>query len=250
MLREWQEERDYSELEKPTDARIRRQSWVGALQEEFIGSINKKGNFESRKITSSPYGWKSHSFATAKGDSDRFKLMFPDSTIAKGYCQCDSEFQCSEVIKYGIAYHLKKQLIYDVKNVPYSFVFDETINSQVKKAILWVCDLLVQKVWSYCSFMVWIVIFWIKWNSWTLIPSSCFIFGWMDPMLTCPLRKNLHRSCLTRIHPYSSWYHVHPIHFTLHFRRGLSSLFRDRFHQQHETVKVLENFLRRKGLLI
>ena len=90
----------------------------------------------------------------------------------------------------------------------------------------------------------------IKWNSWTLIRISCFIFGWIDPMLTCPLRKNLHRRCLKRTHPYSSWYHVHLIHFTLHFRRGLSSLFRDRFHKQHETVKVLENFLRRKGLLM
>ena len=27
-------------------------SWVGALQDEFIGSINKRGNFESRNITS------------------------------------------------------------------------------------------------------------------------------------------------------------------------------------------------------
>ena len=55
---------------------------------------------------------KSHSFASAKGDSDRFKLMFPDSTIAKGYQQSDSKVQ---------------------KNTPYSFLFDETTNSQVKK---------------------------------------------------------------------------------------------------------------------
>ena len=34
---------------------------------------------------------KNHSFASAKGDSDRFKLMFPDSTIAKGYQQSDSK---------------------------------------------------------------------------------------------------------------------------------------------------------------
>ena len=27
-------------------------SWVGTLQDEFIGSINKRGNFESRNITS------------------------------------------------------------------------------------------------------------------------------------------------------------------------------------------------------
>ena len=65
---------------------------------------------------------KTHSFASAKDDSDRFKLMFPDSTIAKGYQQSDSKIQY--VIKYGIADHLKKQLIYDVRNTPYSFLFD------------------------------------------------------------------------------------------------------------------------------
>ena len=74
---------------------------------------------------------KNHSFASAKGDSDRFKLMFPDSTIARGYQQSDSKVQY--VIKYGIADHLKKQLIYDLKNTPYSFLFDGTTNSQVKK---------------------------------------------------------------------------------------------------------------------
>ena len=59
-----------------------------------------------------------------------FKLIFPDSTIAKGYQQSDSEVQY--VIKSGIADHLKKQVIYDVKNTPYLFPFDATTNSQVK----------------------------------------------------------------------------------------------------------------------
>ena len=45
-------------------------------------------------------------FTSAKGDYDRFKLMFPDSTIAKGYQQSDSKVQY--LIKYGIADHLKK----------------------------------------------------------------------------------------------------------------------------------------------
>ena len=74
---------------------------------------------------------KNHSFAPAKGYSDRFELMFPDNTIAKGYQQSDSKVQY--VIKYGVADHLKKQLIYDVKNTPYPFLFDETTYSQVKK---------------------------------------------------------------------------------------------------------------------
>ena len=54
---------------------------------------------------------------------------------------------------------------------------------------------------------------------------------------------NLSFDCLRWIHPSSSWDHVQSIQFTLYFRRGLSSFFRDRFHQQHQTVKVLENFL-------
>ena len=73
---------------------------------------------------------KKTSFASAKGDSDRFNLMFPGSIFAKGYQQSDSKVQY--VIKYGIADHLKKQLIYDVKKAPYSFLSDETTNSQVK----------------------------------------------------------------------------------------------------------------------
>ena len=126
-------------------ARGRRLPWIGktnghSYQEtELSWGLSKKislvlstrGNFESRNITSFPYGWKNQSSASAKGDSDRFKLMFLDRTIFKGYQQSNSKVQY--VIKYGIADHLKKQLIYDVKNTSYSFCFDETTNFQVKK---------------------------------------------------------------------------------------------------------------------
>ena len=98
--------------------------------------------------------------------------------------------------------------------------------------------------------LIWLSIMSNLWSSWTLIPRSCFILGWMDPMLTCPLRTNLQISFLRWIHPSSSWDYVQSIQFTLHFRRGLSSFFRDRFHQQHQTVKILENVLRRKEFLI
>ena len=60
--------------------------------------------------------------------------MFPGSIFAKGYQQSDSKVQY--VIKYGIADHLKKQLICDVKNTPYSLLFDETANSQVKSNMM------------------------------------------------------------------------------------------------------------------
>ena len=77
---------------------------------------------------------KKTSFASAKGDSDRFNLMFPGSIFAKGYQQSDSKVQY--VVKYGITDHLKKQLIGDVKNTPYSLLFDETTNSQLKSNMM------------------------------------------------------------------------------------------------------------------
>ena len=50
---------------------------------------------------------KTCSLASAKGDSGRFKLMFPDSSIAQDDQQSDSKVQY--LIKYGIANHLKKE---------------------------------------------------------------------------------------------------------------------------------------------
>lgn len=57
--------------------------------------------------------------------------MFPGSSIAKSYSMADTKAQYR--IKFGIAENLRKKLIYDVNNVPYSFLFDETTNNQVKK---------------------------------------------------------------------------------------------------------------------
>ena len=96
---------------------------------------------------------KHHGFASPKGDSDRFKLIFPDSTIAKGYQQSDSQVQY--VIKSGIADHLKKQVIYDLKNTPYLFPFDATTNSQVKNQYdeyaIYGCKRSDSIVHSYCG---------------------------------------------------------------------------------------------------
>ena len=74
---------------------------------------------------------KNLSFASAKEDSLRFQTMFPDSAIARSYSMADTKAQY--VIKFGIADYLKKKLIYDVKNTPFSFLFDESTNNQVKK---------------------------------------------------------------------------------------------------------------------
>ena len=56
------------------------------------------------------------SFASASGDSERFREMFPDSTI-----------------QFGIAPHVKSKLKEDIFGSPFAFKFDETTTAQVKK---------------------------------------------------------------------------------------------------------------------
>ena len=97
---------------------------------------------------------------------------------------------------------------------------------------------------------IWLSIMRNLWISWTLIHSSCFILGTNVLLNLSSESKLTHRSCLRWIHSSSSWDHIHAIQFTPHFRGGLDSFFWDRFHQQHLTVKVLEDFLRREELLI
>ena len=104
---------------------------LGLSKKNWLVLSTKKAILKTEILQALHMVEKTHSFASATGDSGRFKLMFPDSTIAKGYQQSDSKVQY--VINYDIADHLKKQLIYDVKNTPYSVLFDKTTNSQVKK---------------------------------------------------------------------------------------------------------------------
>ena len=74
---------------------------------------------------------KNISFASAKNDNERFRLMFPDSKIASSYEQGDTKVVY--VIKYALADHIKEGLIKEVAKTPFSFLFDETTTSQVKK---------------------------------------------------------------------------------------------------------------------
>ena len=74
---------------------------------------------------------KNHSFSSANGDSDRLKKMFPDSQIAAKYSQ--EETKSKYVVQFGLAPFVKDELSTDVQKTPYSFKFDETTNSQVKK---------------------------------------------------------------------------------------------------------------------
>ena len=74
---------------------------------------------------------KNHSFSSANGDSDRFKKMSPDLQISAKYSQ--EETKSKYVVQFGLAPFVKDELSTDVQKTPYSFKFDETTNSQVKK---------------------------------------------------------------------------------------------------------------------
>ena len=56
--------------------------------------------------------------------------MFPDNKNAQSYRQGKTNVRYN--IQYGIALHVKQMLIY-VKNIPFTFKFDESTTSQVKK---------------------------------------------------------------------------------------------------------------------
>ena len=63
--------------------------------------------------------------------SEKFRRMFPDSKIAEAYQQ--GETKIKYVIQFGIAPYIKNELLNDFKNQPFTFKFDETTTSQVKK---------------------------------------------------------------------------------------------------------------------
>ena len=81
------------------------------------------------------------SFASANGDGDRFRQMFPDSKIAKGFSQ--NETKIMYVIKFGLSPYFKESLKNDFYFKAFCFKFDETTTNHVKKQY----DGLIQ----YCS---------------------------------------------------------------------------------------------------
>ena len=72
-----------------------------------------------------------YSFSSASTDSNRFRMMFPDSKIAQSYSQGATKI--AYAIDHGIAPYLKAKIIRELKGNPFSFKFDETTTSQVKK---------------------------------------------------------------------------------------------------------------------
>ena len=93
------------------------------------------------------------SFSSATDHAALFQQIFPDSSIPASYKQ--SYTKVSYIFKFGVTDHLKKQLLYGVKVVLYTFKFDETTTIQTKKQYhgylqYWSnsCDKIVN---SYCG---------------------------------------------------------------------------------------------------
>ena len=71
------------------------------------------------------------SFASANEDAELFCAQFHDSDIAKNYAM--GETKLKYLIGYGIYPYLKECMLEELKGMPFSFRFDETTTSQVKK---------------------------------------------------------------------------------------------------------------------
>lgn len=71
------------------------------------------------------------SFSSTNDDGKKFQEMFPDSEIAKQYRQ--GETKTKYTIQYGIYPYLKDLLLDDIKNVAFTFKFDESTTQQVNK---------------------------------------------------------------------------------------------------------------------
>ena len=70
------------------------------------------------------------SFNSCDEDNDLCRRMFPDSNIAKKYRQ--GHGQVKYVIQFDISPYIKELVQSDLQGQPFTFHYDETINSQVK----------------------------------------------------------------------------------------------------------------------
>ena len=57
--------------------------------------------------------------------------MFPESRFAANYSQGKTKIRYN--IQFGIALYIKQMLLYDVNKTPYTFKFEKSTSSQIKK---------------------------------------------------------------------------------------------------------------------
>ena len=73
-----------------------------------------------------------HSFASVSGNAERYRMMFGEKNpVASCYSMCETKV--AYIIKFGIAPYVRRKLVKDLADTPFSFLFDETTTSQVKK---------------------------------------------------------------------------------------------------------------------
>ena len=70
-------------------------------------------------------------FRAAEAYNDKYRKMFPDSATANSYQQKADEVKYT--IQFGIAPYLKDIILNELKELPFSFRFDETTTFQIKK---------------------------------------------------------------------------------------------------------------------
>lgn len=71
------------------------------------------------------------SFNSNEDNGTLYQAMFPDSLIAASYKM--SYTKCKYIIQYGIFEWILEELVADLKEKPFSFLFYETTTVQVKK---------------------------------------------------------------------------------------------------------------------
>ena len=76
-------------------------------------------------------GDKNDSFSSPNSDSDRFKKMSQDLQIAAKYSQ--EETKSNYVVQFGLTPFVQDELITGAQKTQYSFKFDATMTSQVRK---------------------------------------------------------------------------------------------------------------------
>ena len=95
-----------------------------ALEEEIV----KVEIIQALKTVASNY-----SFSSADRDNKRFQFMFPDSKIAQSYKQSSTKIKY--VIQYGMAPYVVELLLKGFENKSFTFIFDETTTSQIRKQL-------------------------------------------------------------------------------------------------------------------
>ena len=71
------------------------------------------------------------SYSSATQHSTLFKVMFPDSSIAQAFKSASAKM--AYIIKYDLGEYFKDTLKEDLHHVPFTFKFDESTTTLVKK---------------------------------------------------------------------------------------------------------------------